>query len=161
MRAFFFWESALMPRRKLHSSLQGGTPDDLEAEFYEALHGGDIERLMGCWADEDDIVCIHPGGPRLVGAAQVRASFEALFEGGGHVQVQPDQIRRVESLSSAVHSVVERVQVLTPNGPQEAWVLATNVYQKTPQGWRMVLHHASPGTVREASAAVEAPSLLH
>jgi hypothetical protein len=32
------------------------TPDDTEAAFYEALQQGDIERLMACWSDEDEIV---------------------------------------------------------------------------------------------------------
>ena len=64
-----------MPRHK--ASMQatlGGTPDEIEATFYEALQSGDIEKLMACWADEDDIVCIHPGGPRLVGAGAIRAA---------------------------------------------------------------------------------------
>ncbi len=53
--------------------------DDIEQQFYEALQHGDLERLMAVWADDDDIVCVHPGGPRLVGAAAIRASFEAMF----------------------------------------------------------------------------------
>ena len=44
---------------------------------------------------------------------------------------------------------VERIEVLTDEGPRHAYVIATNVYQKTAQGWRMVAHHASPGTPRE------------
>jgi ketosteroid isomerase-like protein len=149
-----------MSRRKLQSSLHSGSTDEVEAQFYEALHLGDIERMMACWADEDDIVCIHPGSPRLVGIAQVRAAFEALFERGG-VQAHPEQICRVESLTSSMHSVVERVQVLTPQGQHDAFVLATNVYQKTAQGWRMVMHHASPGTVAEAQSVSQSPSVLH
>ena len=42
--------------------------DDIEQQFYEALQQGDIERLMAAWSDDDDIACIHPGGPRVVGA---------------------------------------------------------------------------------------------
>jgi hypothetical protein len=34
---------------------------------------------MAVWADDDEIVCVHPGGPRVVGAAAIRASFEAVF----------------------------------------------------------------------------------
>jgi hypothetical protein len=40
-------------------------------------------------------------------------------------------------------------------------VVATNVYLKTSQGWRMVAHHASPGTAQETPEIVEAPSVLH
>ena len=41
--------------------LDASSPDDMEAAFYEALRHGDIDKLMACWADEDDIVCVHPG----------------------------------------------------------------------------------------------------
>jgi hypothetical protein len=57
--------------------------------------------------------------------------------------------------------VLERVQVLGEEGPQTAFAIVTNVYIKTPQGWRMVLHHASPGMAREMQEIAEAPSTLH
>jgi hypothetical protein len=50
---------------------------------------------------------------------------------------------------------------MTSEGPQSAWVLATNVYALTAEGWRMVLHHASPGSPHEAQEIVEAGSTLH
>jgi hypothetical protein len=62
---------------------------------------------------------------------------------------------------SAVHSLVERIQVMTDEGPQMAWVLATNVYVKTTLGWRLVSHHASPGTDQELPEVGETPSVLH
>ena len=60
--------------------LPPGTPDDAEVAFYDALQHADIDRLMACWADEDDIVCVHPGGPRLLGAGAIRAAFEATWQ---------------------------------------------------------------------------------
>ena len=59
-----------------------GHADETEAAFYEAMRLGDIDKLMACWADEDDIVCIHPGGPRLVGALAIRGGFDAMFSHG-------------------------------------------------------------------------------
>ena len=67
-----------MPKAHPHHATLGGSPDDVEAAFYEGLQKGDIEQLMACWADEDDIVCIHPGGPRIVGAGAIRAAFDAM-----------------------------------------------------------------------------------
>jgi ketosteroid isomerase-like protein len=145
-----------MPRSKLPP----GTPDDTEAAFYEALQQADIDRLMACWADEDDIVCVHPGGPRLVGMGAVRGAFEALFANGA-VQVQPERVRRLETAHCSVHSVIERVAVLGDDGIQVAWVTSTNVYLKTAQGWRMVAHHASPGSRHEPAEAGIASVLLH
>lgn len=140
--------------------LPPGSPDDTEHAFYEALQHGDIDRLMACWTDEEDIVCVHPGGQRLVGHAAVRAAFEALFANGS-VRAVPEQVRRFDAGSCSVHSVIERIEVMGHDGPAQAWVLATNVYAKTAQGWRMVAHHASPGTGDLPPEALGAGPLLH
>jgi uncharacterized protein (TIGR02246 family) len=141
-------------------NLPPGTPDDTEAAFYDALQQGDIDRLMACWADEDDIVCVHPGGPRLVGHAAIRAAFEAMFAHGS-VQAHPEKVRRLDAGACSVHSVVERVAIMTDDGPQQAWVVATNVYAKTARGWRLLAHHASPGTSREPVEVLAAQPVLH
>ncbi|MBS0339204.1 MAG: nuclear transport factor 2 family protein [Proteobacteria bacterium] len=143
-----------------HTSHFGGTADDVEASFYEALQRGDLESLMACWADDDEVFCVHPGGPRLVGTEAIRSAFEQMF-GNGSIHATPARVRKVESLGSSVHNVLERIEVLTTEGPRLAFVLATNVYHKTAQGWRMVAHHASPGTVQEPSDTHDAPQLLH
>lgn len=149
-----------MPKAKLQAATVGGTADETEAAFYEALQSGDIDKLMACWADEDDVVCVHPGGPRVVGVAMVRAGFEAIFSQGG-IRARPEQVRKVESLASAVHSLVERIEVIAPEGLREAFTVATNVYHKTAQGWRMVAHHASPGSARDMQEAGGSPPVLH
>jgi ketosteroid isomerase-like protein len=60
-----------------------------------------------------------------------------------------------------MHNVIERIALLTADGTQEAVVVATNVYQRTAQGWRMVAHHASPGTAATHAETHEAPQVLH
>ena len=149
-----------MTKAKLRAATVGGTADDIEAAFYEALQKGDIELLMACWADEDDVVCVHPGGPRMVGVRAIRAGFEAMFA-HGTIRARIDRVRKVESLASAVHNVLEHVEVLLPDGPREAFVIATNVYHKTAQGWRMVAHHASPGTSKEVQESDVPQQMLH
>ncbi len=134
--------------------------DDTEAQFYEALQRGDIEKLMAVWSDDDDISCVHPNGPRVVGSAAIRATFDAMFS-NGVIDAHPERVRRVVTHACAVHSVVERIQVLTDEGPQLAYVLATNVYIKTTLGWRLVAHHASPGSAQELPEVGETPSVLH
>jgi uncharacterized protein (TIGR02246 family) len=138
-----------------------GHPDEVEAQFYEALQRGDLELLMSVWADDDDIVCVHPGGPRVVGPAAIRASFEAIFA-NGRIPVTPEQVRRVQWMGGALHHLVERVEVPAEGGgTQNAWVIASNVYVKTAQGWRLASHHASPGTVQEIPTLGDPPSTLH
>jgi uncharacterized protein (TIGR02246 family) len=136
------------------------SPDDIEAQFYEALQQGDIERLMAVWADDEDISCVHPGGPRVIGPEAIRASFEGMFANGS-IEAEPQRVRRMTSHDLAVHSVVERVRVMSEQGPQSAYVIATNVYIKTGLGWRLVVHHASPGSAGEPQEIVETAAVLH
>jgi len=148
-----------MPRAKPPPT-PPNSPDEIEQQFYEAMQHADLEALMAVWSDDDDIVCVHPGGPRVVGPAAIRATFESMF-GNGTIDAVPEKVRRLQTLSCAVHSVLERVRVMSEQGPQSTWVVATNVYVKTAQGWRMAAHHASPGSPREAHDIVEAASTLH
>jgi len=136
------------------------TPDDVEAQFYEALREADIGKLMAVWSDDDDIVCVHPGGPRVTGAPAIRASFEAIFERGG-IPVQTDQVQRLRSLDAAVHNLVEAVAIASAEGVQQAYVVATNVYLKTALGWRLVAHHASPGSALPPRDTADALTTLH
>ena len=149
-----------MRKTKLQAANLEGTADDIEAAFYDALQNGDIDRLMACWADEDEIVCVHPGGPRVVGAGAIRATFESMFANGS-IRAWPERVRKTQAMASAVHNLLERVEVLTPAGPKNAWVIATNVYHRTAQGWRMVAHHASPGTPSDIQEVADAPQVLH
>ena len=149
-----------MPKVKSRAAMVGGSADDIEASFYEALQSADIERLMACWADDDEVVCVHPGGPRIVGITAIRATFEAIFSNGS-IRAWPQHVRKVEALASVVHNVLERVEVMSDTGPTQAYVLATNVYHKTVQGWRMVVHHASPGSQSEAQEINDSPQVLH
>ncbi|HEY2255140.1 MAG TPA: nuclear transport factor 2 family protein [Variovorax sp.] len=147
-------------KAKTRSGAIGGSADEIEAAFYESLQRGDVDALMQCWADEEEIFCVHPGGPRLVGSSAIRAAFEHMF-GNGSILATPARVRKVESIASAVHNVLERIEVLTAEGPRHAFVLATNVYHRTAQGWRMVAHHASPGSVQEPGDASDLPQTLH
>ena len=134
--------------------------DDVEAQFYEALREADIDKLMALWADDDEVFCVHPGGPRVVGPRAIRVAFEAIFS-SGRILAHPERVRRLHSIDSAVHNLVERIELHTPEGQRTGYVVATNVYLKTALGWRMVAHHASPGTAQETPEVIEAPAVLH
>ncbi len=134
--------------------------EDVENAFYDAIARADLEGLMALWADDEEIACIHPGAPRLQGHAAIRESWELIFE-RGPVHIRPRHLHVTHNMMCAVHSVVEDVK--RPDDPdwQEAHILATNVYLKTPQGWRMVLHHSSIAPGRPAEEALAAAGILH
>ncbi|VFR16271.1 Alternative dihydrofolate reductase 3 [plant metagenome] len=119
------------------------TPDEAEHAFYEALEQGDTTRLMQIWADDEEIVCVHPGGVRLVGHAAVLESWQEIL-GNGPLVIRPLRNIVMQSMMCAVHNLVEQVSASTPEGNQIVHCYATHVYHKGPTGWRLVLHHASP-----------------
>jgi len=147
-----------MPRATAPQAALQASPDDTEAQFYEALQHADLEHLMALWADDEEVACVHPGGPRIVGLPAIRAAFAAVFERGA-VQVQPERVRRLHSGDCAIHHVLERVQLA--GDARQAWVIATNVYLKTALGWRLVLHHASPGNAGDVQELVADAGTLH
>jgi ketosteroid isomerase-like protein len=137
------------------------TAQDAENAFYEALERGDIEAMMGVWAEDEEILCVHPAGPRLVGHAQVRESWQRIFSGGGGVRIHVTQRVAMQAMMVAVHNVQENAPA--PAGKRQGpAVVATNVYLRTAAGWRMIVHHASHGPSQpDGGRADGAPKILH
>lgn len=137
------------------------TPQDAENAFYDALERADLDAMMAVWADDEEIVCVHPTGPRLAGHEQVRESWRRIFSGGGGVRIHVTQLVATQAMMVAIHSVQENPP--SPGGKRPAGaVVATNVYLRTAAGWRMIVHHASqvPGQP-EAPRKDAPPKILH
>ena len=119
------------------------TPGDAALAFYQAFEARDIEAMMATWAEDEEIVCVHPGGLRLVGYEAVRAGWEQLFAGDTRLAFRLDQVVAIETVGLALQSAVEHIMVDGDGNPRGA-AICTNVFLRTPVGWRMVMHHASP-----------------
>jgi ketosteroid isomerase-like protein len=141
-----------MPKKPIYTS-----PQEAEAAFYEALERGDLDAMMSVWAEDEEIVCVHPGGPRLTGYALVREGWRRIFEGGTRLKVQLLAPSTVHSPFTAVHSVIEQISVIGQKH-LAAPVVATNVFIRGALGWRMIVHHASPVP---PSSIGDAPQVLH
>ena len=118
------------------------TSEDAEDAFYAAFSAGRMDDMMRVWATDTEVVCIHPGGPRLTGIEEIRHSWAQILTGSlpraftlrGRIMVG-DSAQRIHILEENIS--VSGTNVIAPP------VLATNVYRRLPGGWRMVLHHAS------------------
>ena len=137
------------------------TAQDAENAFYEALERGDLEGMMAVWAEDEEIVCVHPTGARLYGQDQVRESWAKIFAGGTGPRVQVSHQVAITGMMIAVHSVHESFSAPGEARPHPT-VVATNVYLRTAAGWRMIVHHASQAPAQAAPAPRdEPPKLLH
>ena len=126
------------------------TAQDAEAAFYEAIEHGDLETMMEVWAEDEEVVCVHPGGTRITGYEKVRESWAELFGAGERVRVHLSNQVYMQGMLLAVHSVHEN---LLYEGEPKARppIVATNVYMRTSDGWRMLMHHASPSPQHPAT----------
>lgn len=132
------------------------SPQDAALAFYQAFEAKDIDTMMSTWAEDEEIVCVHPGGPRLVGFDAVRASWEQIFAGEGKLAFRLAEIVLIETVGLAMQSTVEEIHA--GEGTLQASAIATNVFMRTPSGWRLVCHHASAAPPMQA---IEAKGPLH
>jgi ketosteroid isomerase-like protein len=139
------------------------SPQDVEAAFYDALERGDLAAIMAVWSEDEEIICVHPGGPLLVGYATVQEAWRRIFDHGRKLEVRLSVPTVVTTPFAVVHSLIEHIRVQTGRGVGEgainqAPVAATNIYVRGALGWRMVAHHSSPVPPDSLS---EAPKVLH
>src|SRR5881409_2565703 len=87
------------------------TAQDAENAFYEALERCDLEGMMAVWAEDEDIVCVHPAGPRLTGQDQIRESWARIFSGGPRARVHITNQVPISGMMLAVHSVHENFTI--------------------------------------------------
>ncbi|MBX3678701.1 YybH family protein [Cognatazoarcus halotolerans] len=135
--------------------------EEVETAFYDALARADLDAMMAVWSEDDEPVCIHPGGPRLHGMPAIRDAWQQLFAGGPRLRIKLSELLVQESPMFIVRSLIEEISMEGISSHRPTPVLATNIYIRGPQGWRMVLHHASPLPAEEHPTHDEARHTLH
>ncbi|WP_263771150.1 YybH family protein [Propionivibrio soli] len=126
--------------------------EDAEEAFYNAIGHGDIDALMNVWAEDEEIVCIHPTGQRITGVGAIRESWQAIFGDNARFSMQARCLVRWESMLLCIHSVIETLYVGDEPMPH-AQMLTTNVYQRGADGWRLLVHHATPASEADHEGA--------
>ena len=128
------------------------TPTDAALAFYQAFEAKDLDAMMATWAEDEEIVCVHPGGTRLVGYDAVRLGWEQLFAGDTRLAFRLEQVVMVETVGLAMQSAVEQITIGKDLG-STGTAVCTNIFLRTPYGWRMVMHHASTAPTAPSTAA--------
>jgi SnoaL-like protein len=113
------------------------------ARFYRMFEALDLRGMEAVWAHGEHVRCVHPGWPLLVGWEAVRSSWETIFR-------NTDEIRfTLADVRAQVHGTLAWVtcteQILTGHGDRigVTSALATNLFERVGDQWRMIHHHAS------------------
>ncbi|HBR97848.1 MAG TPA: DUF4440 domain-containing protein [Gammaproteobacteria bacterium] len=113
-----------------------------ESAFYSAFEQADLPRMMEIWARNDNVVCIHPGAPRMEGVAQVRESWMELFRDPPILKFSLLDVRVTKTEGLAIHQVREEIEI---DGQYISMMLSTNVYERgVDSNWYMTSRHSSP-----------------
>jgi ketosteroid isomerase-like protein len=135
------------------------TPEEAEQAFYEAVSKGDADIMILVWAEDEDILCVHPTGVRLIGMVPIRESWRSIFT-NNKISVQAEQIGHWQGSVLAIHHLTEVLFVgddPSPHGPLHV----THVYSRGAHGWRLVGRHASAANDSHQAMADGSSHTLH
>jgi len=135
------------------------TPEDTELAFYESLIKVDADLMMQVSAEDEETLCVHPTGVRLLGISPIRESWRGIFA-NNKIRVEAEQIAHWQGSILAIHHLTEVLYVgedPSPHGPLHV----THVYARGAHGWRLVSRHASAADDSHQAMADASPHTLH
>ena len=116
--------------------------------FYQAFESADLDTMLDLWLEDPETLCVHPGALPVRGTSAINRSWALIMANTPYIQFFLTDVE--VSVLAGVASVTCTENVLTGDdrtGPDAfggARAVATNVFVRTDQGWRLWIHHASP-----------------
>jgi ketosteroid isomerase-like protein len=112
--------------------------------FYRAFEQKDLDALGSIWLKGENCVCIHPGRPPLKGWDSIAASWREIFDNTESIQLTTETISAGASGNIAYVVLLEKLSQLIQGRSVDVQSIATNVFARTPEAWRLVHRHGSP-----------------
>jgi ketosteroid isomerase-like protein len=116
--------------------------------FYQAFESADLDTMLDLWLEDPETLCVHPGALPVRGTSAINRSWALIMANTPYIQFFLTDVE--VSVLAGVASVTCTENVLTGDestGPDAfggAKAVATNVFVRTVDGWRLWIHHASP-----------------
>lgn len=111
--------------------------------FYQAFEALDLGRMDAVWAHTEYVKCVHPGWPLLVGWDAVRDSWRVIFENTAEMRFTIADVSAMATGTLAWVTCTENILQSVQGRISVTSVLATNLFERGADGWRLVHHHAS------------------
>lgn len=111
--------------------------------FYEAFESLDIAKMDKVWAHLDYVTCIHPGWALRRSWPEVRDSWVLIFNNTFSMKFRLTDLQIRVAGDVAWVICVENITSQQSDEPQQAKVLATNLFERIGDEWLMIHHHGS------------------
>ncbi|MCP5374041.1 MAG: nuclear transport factor 2 family protein [Hyphomicrobiales bacterium] len=104
--------------------------------FYRAFATGDFAAMDALWARHSPVACLHPGWGPIAGRAQVMETWRAILANSDGNAVQ--------CLSPQAYPLGDAAFVICHEKLPQGSLVATNLFVREGDAWRMVHHQAGP-----------------
>ena len=102
--------------------------------YYAAFQSGNYETMETLWARSVPVTCIHPGANNLLGWELVMESWKSILTN--------DDLVNMEIVNPKANVYGEVAVVVCYEVFQEVTLVATNIFVKEENHWKMVHHQA-------------------
>ena len=113
-------------------------------KFYKAFNARDLSAMKEIWSSHQNVTCVHPGWSPLNGFEPIIDSWQGIFKNSGNMDIQISDINMFISNDLAWVSCVEKLYTIASHGVLASKVFSTNLFKLNKDGWKMIMHHASP-----------------
>lgn len=117
--------------------------EDANAGFYRAFEALDLAEMDRIWAHDAHVRCVHPGWPMIAGWDAVRASWQTIFENTQEMRFTLSDVTVNVGADLAWVTCTENILAEAGERISVTAILATNLFERTDSGWRLIHHHAS------------------
>ena len=122
--------------------------EEVNAEFYAAFERGDLDSMTRVWLDDPETLCVHPGTTPLRGSSAITRSWALLMANATYIQFFLTDVEISVHGDVATVSCTENVLTADKHTADTSFIgaraVATNVFVRTGDTWRLWIHHASP-----------------
>ena len=116
---------------------------EANAGFYRAFETLKLDAMEQVWLKDADIQCGHPGWRILRGWGPVMESWKRIFQNTPSMKFTLTDVKVEVRGELAWVTLYENLNSTIEGQNYSAAILTTNMFQKTSEGWRMILHHGS------------------
>jgi ketosteroid isomerase-like protein len=132
-----------MPTISTLQSLFFTTAEEAADAFYTAFNRSDVSAVMAVWAEDEEIIYIHPGATPLIGFSAVQTAWKSVFSNGQKMTLTLRDPIWHHTGPMATQTVLEWITV-GDETQARGGIVATNTFIQTINGWRLLGHHGSP-----------------